>query len=109
MNDMDYNVENYSIDELYELIGLDTTEIIDSSTINEASDVLIKKYNMENKEDLKNFFINVRKILLDETYKSENQDTVIIQNEENEQTISETIEPVKKTKAVKHIINAARV
>ncbi len=83
MNDMDYNVENYSIDELYELIGLDTTEIIDSSTINEASDVLIKKYNMENKEDLKNFFINVRKILLDETYKSENQETIIIQNEEN--------------------------
>ena len=83
MNDMDYNVENYSIDELYQLIGLDTTEIIDNSIINEASDVLIKKYNMENNPDLKNFFINVRKKLLDDTYKSENQETIIIQNEEN--------------------------
>ena len=105
MNDMDYNVENYSIDELYELIGLDTTEIIDSSTINEASDVLIKKYNMENKEDLKNFFINVRKILLDETYKSENQDTVIIQNEENNKIGDDiTVQNVKSNPNFNNII-----
>ena len=58
---MDYDISNYSIDELYELLELDKEDIMDYITITNKADELIKKYNSQNNEKLKNFFIDVKK------------------------------------------------
>ena len=84
MENMDYDITNYSIDELYELLELDKEDIMDYITITNKADELIKKYNSQNNEKLKNFFIDVKKKLLDYLYTSSNQETLIIQNNDDE-------------------------
>lgn len=74
----DYNVDNYSNDELYELLKLDTSTPITTQRISFYADAIIKRYNEIHKHELKDFFINIKKRLIDEIQESENQETLIV-------------------------------
>ena len=55
----DYNVDNYSSDELYELLKLDTSTPITRQRISFYADSIIKRYNEIHKHELKDFFIKM--------------------------------------------------
>lgn len=103
MDNMDYNTDNYSINELYELISLDTEQEITAESITNATDILIKKYNDANDEDLKNFFIKIKKILLDDVYVSSNEETILIKEEKKGNDID--LQNVKSNPKFDNIIN----
>lgn len=102
MDNMDYNTDNYSINELYELISLDMEEEITAENITNATDNLIKNYNDANDEDLKNFFIKIKKILLDDIYVSSNEETILIKEEKIGNDI--TLQNVKSNPKFDNII-----
>ncbi len=99
---VDYDVSNYSLEEMYELIGLNMEDELTSDIITIEADLLIKKYNEENNESLKNFFINVKKILLDDIYVSNNEETLIISEENPGNDI--TLQNVKKNPKFDNVI-----
>ena len=99
---MDYNTDNYSITELYELISLDTEQEITTETIDNATDKLIKYYNETNDEELKNFFIKIKKILIDDIYVSNNEETILIKEEKIGNDI--TLQDIKSNPNFNNII-----
>jgi len=99
---MDYNTDNYSINELYELISLDAEQEITTETIHNATDKLIKYYNERNDEELKNFFIKIKKILLDDIYVSNNEETILIKEEKIGNDI--TLQDIKSNPNFNNII-----
>ena len=99
---MDYNTDNYSINELYELISLDAEQEITAETIHNATDKLIKYYNETNDEELKNFFIKIKKILLDDIYVSNNEETILIKEEKIGNDI--TLQDIKSNPNFNNII-----
>ena len=99
---MDYNTDNYSINELYELISLDAEQEITTESIHNATDKLIKYYNERNDEELKNFFIKIKKILLDDIYVSNNEETILIKEEKIGNDI--TLQDIKSNPNFNNII-----
>ena len=99
---MDYNTDNYSITELYELISLDAEQEITTESIHNATDKLIKYYNERNDEELKNFFIKIKKILLDDIYVSNNEETILIKEEKIGNDI--TLQDIKSNPNFNNII-----
>tara|TARA_Y100000992_G_scaffold47444_1_gene27535 strand:+ start:6300 stop:7628 length:1329 start_codon:yes stop_codon:yes gene_type:complete len=99
---MDYNTDNYSITELYELISLDAEQEITTETIDNATDKLIKYYNETNDEELKNFFIKIKKILIDDIYVSNNEETILIKEEKIGNDI--TLQDIKSNPNFNNII-----
>jgi hypothetical protein len=63
---IDLNVDNYSQDELLELIGLLEKESINMNDINSETQPLINKYAKEDNYDLANFFQQIQNKLLDD-------------------------------------------
>ena len=57
-DEVDTNINNYSVSELLEIVGLDKTATYDE--IDKRLDKIIHKYGSENNTKYANFFINVR-------------------------------------------------
>tara|TARA_B100000508_G_scaffold110279_1_gene88471 strand:+ start:398 stop:1783 length:1386 start_codon:yes stop_codon:yes gene_type:complete len=94
----DYDVDNYTSEELYELLKLDTSIPITTQRITVYADAIIKNYNENHRHDLKDFFINIKKRLIDEIQESENQETLIVNEDRDiERTTGYDI-PVKRIK-----------
>jgi len=83
---MDFEISNYTTEELYSLIGLEDHNNPTEGEILEAVNAKIKEYESKNEMELKEFFINIRKYLLDDAYISSNQDSLLIRNEPNVET-----------------------
>ena len=78
---MDFEISNYTIEELHSLIGLEDNNTPSEEELLEAVNTKIKEYESKNEMEFKEFFINIRKYLLDEAYISSDQDSLLIKNE----------------------------
>ena len=63
-NEIDLNVNNYSQEDLLELLSLNDTEQVTYDDIIDASTPLINKYTSDDNYDLSNFFQQVQNQLL---------------------------------------------
>ena len=77
---MDFEISNYTIEELHSLIGLEDKNTPSEEEVLEAVNTKIKEYESKNEMEFKEFFINIRKYLLDEAYISSDQDSLLIKN-----------------------------
>tara|TARA_Y100000816_G_C26107714_1_gene589278 strand:+ start:1528 stop:2895 length:1368 start_codon:yes stop_codon:yes gene_type:complete len=78
---MDFEISNYTIEELHSLIGLEDNDNPTTEEILEAANTKINEYESKNEMEIKDFFVNIRKYLLDKAYISSDQDSLLINNE----------------------------
>ena len=80
---MDFEISNYTTEELHSLIGLEDHNNHTEEELLEAVNTKIKEYESKNELEFKDFFMNIRKYLLDDAYISSDQDSLLIRNEPN--------------------------
>ena len=66
--DIDTNIDNYSREELLEILGLDTQEK-DTNLIESKINQIIKKFKSENNNKFTKFFLDAKKILIEKPEK----------------------------------------
>jgi hypothetical protein len=66
--EIDTNIDNYSREELLEILGLDTQEK-DTNLIESKINQIIKKFKSENNNKFTKFFLDAKKILIEKPEK----------------------------------------
>ena len=85
-DDVDRNIDNYSLNELLTILNLPSVNILTASEINQTCEKIINKLNREKKYELVNFFEKARQKLLNliSSSPSQNQDEEEEEDEEEE-------------------------
>lgn len=112
-DDLDTNIENYSYEELLEIVGFDNADIPNNDEIDIRLTKIINKYKLEKNENYVKFFIQAKKKLLnnksnviinDESNPIINREKRDIQNTKNLDINKDTLNPTLKQVTKKYIV-----
>ena len=65
-NEIDTDINNYSKDDLLDMLNLSSVEDVDENDIVDATRPLIARFSQENDKNLANFFTEVQEKLIEE-------------------------------------------